>query len=149
MVGVGRDLCGSPSPTPCRRRVTQSRLHRTLSRRVWNISREGDSTTSPGSLFQCSVTLIGKGFSHPAALRRRSAGDLEPMPVVSREEGLTDTSKDSQTHPRTHRHIQGLTDTSVTSAEKSTWPWREAAAVWGCQGRKALEGWITKVCLAR
>ena len=27
--GVGRDLCGSPSPTPCRSRVTQSRLHST------------------------------------------------------------------------------------------------------------------------
>ena len=44
MVGVGRDLCGSPSPTPCRSRVTYSRLHRTLSRGVLNISREGDST---------------------------------------------------------------------------------------------------------
>ena len=41
----------------CRSRVTYSRLHRTLSRRVLNISREGDSTTSLGSLFQCSVTL--------------------------------------------------------------------------------------------
>ena len=30
---------------PCRSRVTQTRLHRTLSRRVLNISREGDSTT--------------------------------------------------------------------------------------------------------
>ena len=50
MVGVGRDLCGSPSPTPCRSRVAYSRLHRTLSRRVWNISREGDSTTSLGSM---------------------------------------------------------------------------------------------------
>jgi len=26
MVRVGRDLCGSPSPTPCRSRVTYSRL---------------------------------------------------------------------------------------------------------------------------
>ena len=33
MVGVGRDLCGSPSPTPCRSRVTYSKLHRALSRR--------------------------------------------------------------------------------------------------------------------
>ena len=41
MVGVGRDLCGSPSPAPCRSRVTQSRLHSTASRRGWNISREG------------------------------------------------------------------------------------------------------------
>ena len=42
----------------CPSRVTQSRLHRTLSSRVWNISREGDSTVSLGSLFQCSVTLL-------------------------------------------------------------------------------------------
>jgi len=56
MVGVGRDLCESPSPTPCQSRVTQSRLHRTSSRRVLNISR-GDSTTSLGSLFQGSITL--------------------------------------------------------------------------------------------
>jgi len=32
MVRVGRDLWGSPSPTPCRSMVTYSRLHRTLSR---------------------------------------------------------------------------------------------------------------------
>ena len=62
MVGVGRDLCGSSSPTPCRSRVTQSRLHRTLSRRVLSISREGDSTTSLGSLRQGSVTLRVKKF---------------------------------------------------------------------------------------
>ena len=62
MVGAGRDLCESPSPTPCPSRVTQSRLQRTLSRRVWNISREGDSTTSLGSLGQGSVTLRGKKF---------------------------------------------------------------------------------------
>ena len=62
MVGVGRDLCGSPSPTPCRSRVTQSRLHRTASRQVLNICREGDSTTSLGSLGQGSITLRGKKF---------------------------------------------------------------------------------------
>ena len=38
MVRVGRDLCGSPSPTPCPSRVTQSRLHRTASRRGLDIS---------------------------------------------------------------------------------------------------------------
>jgi len=38
MVGVGRDLCGSPSPTSCRSRVTYSRLHRTASRGGLNIS---------------------------------------------------------------------------------------------------------------
>jgi len=57
MAGVGRDLWESPSPTPCRSRVTQSRLHRTASRRILNISREGDSTASLGSLAQCSVTV--------------------------------------------------------------------------------------------
>jgi len=62
MFGVGRDLCGSPSPTPCQSRVAYSRLHRNLSRQVLNISREGDSTTSLGSLFQCSVTLRVKKF---------------------------------------------------------------------------------------
>jgi len=50
MVRVGRDLCGSSSPTPCRSRVTQGRLHRTLSSWVLNfISREEDSTTSLAS----------------------------------------------------------------------------------------------------
>ena len=29
MVGAGKDLCGSSSPTPCQSRVTYSRLHRT------------------------------------------------------------------------------------------------------------------------
>ena len=62
IVGVGRDLCGSSSPTPCPSRVTQSRLHSTAARRGWNISREGDSTASLGSLGQGSVTLRGKKF---------------------------------------------------------------------------------------
>ena len=48
--------------TSCQSRVTYSRLHRTLSRRVLNISREEDSTTSLGSLFQGSVTLRVKKF---------------------------------------------------------------------------------------
>jgi len=50
MLWVGRDLCGSASPTPCPSRVTQSRLHSTASRPVLNISREGDSTTFLGNL---------------------------------------------------------------------------------------------------
>jgi len=41
----------------CQSRVSYSRLHRTLSRQVLNIFREGDSITSLDSLFQCSVTL--------------------------------------------------------------------------------------------
>jgi len=39
-----------------------SQLHREESRWVHNISRERNSTTSLGSLFQCSVTLTVKKF---------------------------------------------------------------------------------------
>jgi len=81
MVGVGRDLCGSPSPTPCQSRVTQSRLHRTASRRGWNISREGDSTVPLGSLFQCSVTLRGKKFFLMFSWNFPGF-DLCPLPLV-------------------------------------------------------------------
>jgi len=62
MVGVRRDSGDHLVQPPCRSRVTYSRLHRTVSRWVLSISREGDSTTSLGSLFQCSVTLRGKKF---------------------------------------------------------------------------------------
>ena len=63
MLGVGRDLWGSSLvQPPWRNRVTQSRLHRTSSSWVLNISRERDSTTSLGSLFQCSVSLKVKKF---------------------------------------------------------------------------------------
>ena len=55
MVGVGRDLCGSSSPT-----LLPKQGH--LQQAVLNISREGDSTTSLGSLCQCSVTLTEKKF---------------------------------------------------------------------------------------
>jgi len=81
MFGVGRDLWGSPSPTPCRSRVTHSRLHRTLSSRGWNISREGDSTALLGSLGQGSVTLRGKKFF---LMFRRNflCFSLCPLPLV-------------------------------------------------------------------
>jgi len=46
----------------CQSRVTQRRLHRNLSRRILNTSREGESTTPLGNLFQCSVTLEEKKF---------------------------------------------------------------------------------------
>jgi len=39
-----------------------SRLHRKVFRQVLSISREGESKTSPGSFFQCSVTLRIKSF---------------------------------------------------------------------------------------
>ena len=65
----------------CQSRVTYSRLHRTLSRWVLNISREGDSTTSLDSLFQCSVTLRGKKFF---LMFRRNflCFSLCPLPLV-------------------------------------------------------------------
>ena len=60
--GLEGTSVGHPVQPPCRSRVTYSRLHRTLSRRVLNISREGDSTTSLSSLFQGSINLRGKKF---------------------------------------------------------------------------------------
>ena len=60
--GLQGTSVGHPAQPPCPSRVTHSRLHRTASRRGWNISREGDSTTSLGSLFQGSGTLRGKKF---------------------------------------------------------------------------------------
>jgi len=83
MMGVGRALCGSPSPTPCRSRVTQTRLHSTVSRRVWNISREGDSTASLGSLGQGSVKC-----SCLASLTEFCNIPVNPFPSLSRS--LTD-----------------------------------------------------------
>ena len=59
-VGVGRDLWRS-SPTPLLKQVPCSRLQRKVSRWVLSISR-GDSTTSLGSLFQCSVTFSSMKF---------------------------------------------------------------------------------------
>ena len=63
MLGVRRDLCGSSSPTflPKQGHLQQA-AQDSLSRRVLHISREGESTTSLGNLFQCSVTLRVKKF---------------------------------------------------------------------------------------
>ena len=57
--GTSVDQLVQPS---CQSRVTYSRLHRTVSRLVLNISREGESTTSLGNLFQFSITLRGRKF---------------------------------------------------------------------------------------
>ena len=79
MVGVGRDLWGSPSPTPCPSRVTQSRLHRTLSR--WDRTLfhpllpvlETDSK-SPRRVSPCDV---GDGFARaPWPFRRTFSAEL-------------------------------------------------------------------------
>ncbi|NXJ79022.1 MCM3 factor, partial [Trogon melanurus] len=61
MFRVGRDLERSSSPT-CQSRITYSRSHRNTSRQVLKVSREGDSTTSLGSLCQGSVTLTVKNL---------------------------------------------------------------------------------------
>ena len=52
MVVVGRDIRRLSGPTPCSGRATFSRLPRTISRQLLKISRNGDSTTSLGNLFQ-------------------------------------------------------------------------------------------------
>lgn len=44
---------------PPAKAVSYSRLHRKTPRQVLNNSRKGDSPTSLGSLFQCSLTLTG------------------------------------------------------------------------------------------
>jgi len=62
MVGDGRELCGLSGPNPL---VKQSHLQQAaldLVQVSLNISREGESTSSLGSLFQCSVTLRVKQF---------------------------------------------------------------------------------------
>ena len=51
-------------PNPPAKAVPYNRSDRQVSRQVLNISREADSTTSLGSLFQCSVTLTIKKFFH-------------------------------------------------------------------------------------
>ena len=48
---------------PCSSRVTFSRLARTTTRWLLNISRDGDSTTTLAKLCQCSVTLTVKSVS--------------------------------------------------------------------------------------
>ena len=46
MVEVGRDLWSSSGPNSLLKQTTQSQLPRTVARRLSNISKEGDSTTS-------------------------------------------------------------------------------------------------------
>jgi len=79
--GLEGPSVGHPVQPPCQSRVTYSRLHRTLSRRVLNISREGDSTTSLGSLCQGSVTLRGKLLFHTFR-RNFLCFSLCPLPLV-------------------------------------------------------------------
>ena len=69
----------------CQSRITQSRLHRTLSRRILNISREGDSTTSLG---RCEYASLGAfAFSNlparPVALLRNPSEIYDSNPSQS------------------------------------------------------------------
>jgi len=57
MLQVGRDLWRSSGPSPGSSRATYSQLSKIPFRQFFNISTEGDSTSSVGSLYQCSVTL--------------------------------------------------------------------------------------------
>jgi len=62
MFRVGRDLCGSYSPTLLLKQDHLQQAAWDLVQVGLSISREGDSTTSLGSLFQCSATLQIKKF---------------------------------------------------------------------------------------
>jgi len=80
-LGLAGTSVGHPAQLSCRSRVTQSWLHRTLSRQVLNISREGDSTAPLGSLCQGSVTLRVKKFF--LVFRRNfPCSSLCPLPLV-------------------------------------------------------------------
>ena len=139
---------------PCRSRVTYSRLHRTLSRRVLNISREGDSTTSLGSLFQGSVTLRGKKFF---LMFRRNflCFSLCPLPLVL-SLGTAEKSLGPAKHPApsASRHQFSRARNSPTLPESLSlrfppacgcrqWPWSlmaVAASVWASGGRAMWGG---------
>lgn len=62
IVGSGRELWKSQSPTHLLKQLPYSGLHRKASWQVLNFSRKGNSTISLGSLFQCSVTIKIKKF---------------------------------------------------------------------------------------
>jgi len=63
--GLAETSVGHPVQPPCPSRVTQSRLHRTASRWVLNISREGDSTTSLETLPNLSYFPVFFLLSYP------------------------------------------------------------------------------------
>lgn len=53
---VIRNLWSSPGPTPCSGRASHSCLPRAMTCQLWNISKDANSKTSLGNLWQCSVT---------------------------------------------------------------------------------------------
>lgn len=62
IVRVGRDTWISSSPVFLLKQIAWIMWHRKASRQVLNIFREGESTASPDSLLQCSVTLRWNKF---------------------------------------------------------------------------------------
>ena len=119
MVRVGRDHCGSPSPTPCPSRVTQSRLHSTVSRRVLNVSREGDSTAPLGSLGQGSITFRVKKFFLVFRRNATSTCWKPPRAHTARFPLVV------QYVSKLYKHMYGLDMQlrSGTGAESSSSPW--------------------------
>jgi len=105
MVGVGRDLCGSPSPAPCRSRVTQSRPHRTASRRVLNICREGVYLQGT-----CALTPLQTARSYLATVEKTSFNETVQAPLLN-----------PASHGRKESFKTGQQDTS-----QQTTPWKVA-----------------------
>jgi len=81
MVGVGRDLCGSPSPTTLPKQRHLQQAAQDLVQAGLEYLQRRDSTTSLGSLCKCSVTLRGKKFF---LMFRRNflCFSLCPLPLV-------------------------------------------------------------------
>ena len=96
--GLEGTSVGHPVQPSHRSRVTYSRLQRTLSRWVQNISREGDSTTSLGSLCQCSVTLKVKKFFLMFRQNFRCFS-LCPLPLVLSQGTSEESLAPSSWHP--------------------------------------------------
>lgn len=69
MAEAGRYLWRLLSPPPCSGRVTWSRLPRTMSIWIFNISKEGDAITSLGNLHWCSTSQNGLAISAEEAKR--------------------------------------------------------------------------------
>ena len=74
MAELGRDLCRSSCP------ATSRRLHRTISRWLLSISKDGDSTTSLGNLCQCRSPSQWKSVS---SFVQREPPIFQFVPVVS------------------------------------------------------------------
>jgi len=80
--GLEGTSMGHPVQPPCRSRVTQSRLHRTASRWVLNISREGDSATSLGSLGKGSVTFKSEEVLARTRIQVKTGHATESLAVI-------------------------------------------------------------------